>query len=146
MKPSSRLNQAIDALMDLKIENLKEWTVLFSKIPIYLWCSSSIPELANKEIKVDYEDPKDTGGDHILYVLILLEKRVAPNDDDVVGVTFNANNKARIDSIEESDHDKEYPELVAIGFFGFEGTWNAVVSKLVEASKLLIQKSPSISI
>lgn len=143
MEPSKELIQAIETLTELRTENLKQWTVLFSKIPLYRCCESSIPELADKDINVDYGDPNVTGEDHILYVLLDLEKRIAPEDDDVVGCEFNPNNKARIDRVDQSDHDREYPELEAIGFFGFEGTWDEVVSKMAQGARLLIQPPPN---
>jgi len=146
MEPSNELNQAIEKIQKALVENLKQWTILFSKIPLYRWCESSIEELENKEINVDYGDPEETGGDHVLYVLLDLEKRVSPDDDDVVGCEFNTNNKARIDRVDQLDHDREYPELVAIGFFGFEGTWDEVASKMIEGSRLFIQKAPTVSI
>jgi hypothetical protein len=143
MEPSKDLIKAIETLTELRIENLKQWTVLFSNIPLYRWCQSSVPELADKDINVDYEDPNYTGENHIFYVLLDLEKRIAPDDDDVVGCQFNPSNKARIERADECDHDRSYPELEAIGFFGFEGTWDEVVFKMVQGARVLTQPPPT---
>ena len=60
---------------------------------------------------------------------------------DLISCKFYEKNFAKIESLEKARDmnwsNNKYKSLRKINFFGFKGTWEEVVTKILEATKLL---------
>ncbi len=135
MKPTEELKNKVNNATDIDLKTLREWAELLLKIPIYQdgWTSvSELTDIMNDGEIYNYEE---------LFVFrISVELEPTANHGETVVCIFKPGNEAEINSAATCTGPTEHLETKE--FFGFKGTWEQVVEKIVEINNFLTQPAP----
>jgi len=131
MKPSQKVTDAVQNTYDIHIKDAKKWADLFCRIPIFSQLVTQIDELEDKNRSIEIDDVDGA----IFYLILILKNRELPDDPDLVGCSFYPNDIAEIELKSQTDCQDEYSNLQ--NFFGFKGTWEEVVHRIIEINNTL---------
>ena len=134
--PSEELKNVVDNATNMEASVARKWAELFQKIPIYQ--DGWTPLGALHDLMSDTWDEYKNEGPFIFRIRVELEP--AANHGESVVCLFMPDNKASIDQISGVSGPTEH--LADKNFFGFKGTWEEVVRKIVEINNFLTNPAP----
>ncbi len=147
MEITNDLQKQVDTVVEMTLSNAEKWVDLFQKIPISNLMQTSLKGLSTRENFIDCHADNSGAENMVFWLILYLKKEESDEDDaDLASACFYSNNKARIEDynkvLQSIWSDDDYQRLVDINFFGFEGTWEQTVKKILEASDLLHPVTP----
>lgn len=144
MEPSHDLTESVNKnsiVMVAKIESLKKWVGLFKKIKIADFMRTKFHEVPEVEEFLEHEEDVSIYDDCIFWLVL----RLNVSGGDLISCKFYEKNLAKIESLKKARDmnwsNNKYKSLHKINFFGFKGTWEEVVTKILEATKLLYSET-----
>lgn len=142
MKIKKELLQKVEDIANITISDAEKWVELFQKIPISSSLQTTLLGLKKRENFLDCGDDNSFAEGMIFWLVVTLKEGITEEDDpDLATCNFYPNDRADIESYEEAQKvfwsGDDYAKLVEINFFGFSGTWEEVVRKIIEANNLL---------
>jgi hypothetical protein len=139
---NKELLEEVEKINEITISDAEKWVELFQKIPISSILQTSLSGLQKRGDFFDYDDDNSAAEGMIFWLVIKLKEEKNEEDDvDLTSCNFYSYDRAEIESYEESQgsifSDDDYQRLIDVNFFGFSGTWEEVVRKIVEANNIL---------